>query len=135
MKMDLLKKKKMLLAYALATSLSVSALTGCGNSGFSYLKENETIVANGVVNYDLVKSLKLIHLTNEIAQLDEYVLVSEILVFTKYKGSITYYEDVETGKQVYSTKGDDFKNFEVEIIVEHMVDYLYKYDIVKMNIV
>lgn len=132
MKKELLKKKKMLLVYALVTSLSVSTLSGCGANTFNYqLTEDGSIVIDGSITYDKFKKLKFVHLTNEIAKIDKYILVEEKEYVQRYTSSKLCYIDVETGKIVYNNKDDDFKNFKLEIVIEHMVDYLYKYDMVK----
>ena len=38
---------------------------------------------------------------------------------------------MENGKIVYASKDDDFKNFNLEIVVDRLIDYIYKYDMVK----
>ena len=132
MRIDLLKKKKMLLAYALATSLSIPALSSCGTNYFDYkVEENGELLVEGTITFDKFKKLKLIHLTNEIAEIDKYILAEEKEQVQMYNGSIFYYIDIETGKKVYNNKDDDFKNFKLEIVVDRLIDYLYKYDMVK----
>ena len=62
MKMDLLKKKKMLLAYAIATSLSIPVLSSCGTNYFDYkIEENGDLLVEGTITFDKFKKLKLIH--------------------------------------------------------------------------
>lgn len=120
----------MLLAYALAISLSVSALTSCGNDNFYYtIEENGDLVFEGTVSFDTFKKLKLAHLTNKIALIDEYVLVREHVPTGLIKR--LEYIDMENGKIVYASKDDDFKNFNLEIVVDRLIDYIYKYDMVK----
>lgn len=131
MKFDLLKKKKMLLAYALATSLSISALSSCGANYLTYkVEENGDLLVEGTITFDECKKLKLIHLTNEIALIDKYILVSEDKEI--YRTYIKFsYVDMENGKTVYKSSEDDFKNFNLEIVVDRLIDYIYKYDMVK----
>ena len=131
MKMDLLKKKKMLLAYAIATSLSIPVLSSCGTNYFDYkIEENGDLLVEGTITFDKFKKLKLIHLTNEIALIDKYILVSEDK--ENYRTYIKVsYVDMENGKIVYDSKNADFKNFNLEIVVDRLIDYIYKYDMVK----
>lgn len=132
MKMDLLKKKKMLLVYAIATSLSIPVLSSCGTNYFDYkVEENGELLVEGTITFDKFKKLKLIHLTNEIALIDKYIIVEEKEYLQRYDSSKLVYVDVENGKIVYNTKDDDFKNFNLEIVVDRLIDYIYKYDMVK----
>ena len=134
MKFDLLKKKKMLLAYALATSLSIPALSSCRTDYCDYkVEENGDLLVEGTITFDEFKKLKLIHLTNEIAEIDKYILVEEKEYLQRYDSSRFAYIDMETGELIYDTEDDDIKNFNLEIVVDRLIDYVYKYDMVKDN--
>lgn len=130
MKNKLLRKQALLLAASL--TLGFTSLTGCGNN-LKYESSTEgSIIVTGSIKYDKLKKAKLIRIKNEIAELDEYYLV---LAYHHTAGRIVsnklYYTDIETGKMVYNELDKDFKNFTIEIILDGIVDYLYKYDIVK----
>ena len=134
MKMDLLKKKKMLLTYALAMSLSAASLTGCvgENKQFYYTtEENGDLLVEGTISFDMFKELKLIHLTNELAGIDKYILAKEYKYTSSSSAIVFNYVDMENGRKVYDSSGNSFKNFNVEIIVDIMYDYIYKYDMIK----
>lgn len=134
MNFDLLNKKKKLLAYAIATSLSIPALSSCGTNYFDYkVEENGDLLVEGTITFDKFKKLKLIHLTNEIALIDKYIIVEEKEYLQRYTSSKLVYVDMENGKIVYNSKDDDFKNFNLEIVVDRLIDYMYKYDMVKDN--
>ena len=74
-KKELLKQKKKLLIYTVATMMGTTSLVGCGNK-FEYEKDSTGVVnITGTMDYVDVKNLKFVHLTNEIAKLDRYYLV------------------------------------------------------------
>ena len=135
MSQDKLSTKKKFLVYLMSVVMGTVSLTGCNNeNSFEYVKQEDgTIDVDGLEDYDDFKCIKLIHLTNEIAELDEYHLVYECEIWNRYVPSTIYYKSIETGKKVYEQTNDDFKNFKMEIVIDHMVDYLYKYDMVKDN--
>ena len=60
MKFDLLNKKKKLLAYAIATSLSIPVLSSCGTNYFDYKVEDVKIVGNFIKGDIISKKDKLI---------------------------------------------------------------------------
>ena len=130
-----LKTKKKLLVYLMSVLMGSISLTSCNNeNSFEYVQQEDgTIDVSGLESYDDFKCIKLIHLTNEIAELDEYHLVFECEIWKRYGPNEIYYKSVETGKEVYEQSNDDFKNFKMEIVIDHIVDYLYKYDMVKDN--
>lgn len=124
-KKELLKQKKKLLIYTVATMMGTTSLVGCGNK-FEYEKDSTGVVnITGTMDYVDVKNLKFVHLTNEIAKLDRYYLVK--CGYYRYP----HYIDIETDRIIYQDKSDDYENFNLEIVVDNMLDYLYKYDMVK----
>ena len=129
-KILLLNQKKRLIALATAFTLAVTTLTGCNNLKYKS-DENGIVVVTGDIDYNSFKGAKLIHVTNDIALIDKYYLVLEMSYNVKRYTTSYYYEDIETCKIVYKADNDDFKNFNVEIILDGLVDYLYKYDMVK----
>ena len=38
---------------------------------------------------------------------------------------------LEKDKVIYIYEEDDYKNFTVEVVADHLIDYLYKYDMIK----
>ena len=60
-------------------------------------------------------------------------MVYECEFWNRYGPNTIYYKSIEIGKKVYEQANDDFKNFKMEIVIDHMVDYLYKYDMIKDN--
>lgn len=129
----LLKKKKQLLTYVTAATIGVSALTGCGNQGFNYQKDKDGKIEKitGELDYDSFKNLKFIHLTNDIANIDEYILADQEVYYAAYSPSSEDYIDITNGNVVYDSDNDDYSNFNMDVIVDHMVNYLYKYDMIK----
>lgn len=126
---EVLKMKKRMLIYLLSAVMGTTLLSGCSNSNFEYLSEEDgTVTVASLISYDILKGAKLVHLTNELAEIDKYFIV--LYNSGKYS-SEQYYYDIETGVKVYSETTDDFKNFDMDVILEQMVDFLYKYDMVK----
>lgn len=130
MKNKLLRKQALLLATSL--TLGITSLTGCSNNLKYGTSAEGSVIVTGSIEYDNLKEVKLVRIKNEIAELDEYYLV---LSYHHTAGRVIsdklYYIDIETGEVVYSEQNKDFKNFTIEIILDGIVDYLYKYDIVK----
>lgn len=129
----LLKKKKQLLAYVTAATIGVSMLTGCGNTNFRYEKNKDGKIetVSGEIDYDSFKDLKFIHLTNNITNIDDYILAKYFYSTTPRTGSLKIYTDIENGKEVYNSSDTNYSNFNVDVIVDNMVDYLYKYNMMK----
>ena len=81
-----LKTKKKLLVYLMSVLMGSISLTSCNNeNSFEYVQQEDgTIDVSGLESYDDFKCIKLIHLTNEIAELDEYHLVFECEIWKRY---------------------------------------------------
>lgn len=126
--------KRRLVAIAMAAYLGLTCLTGCNNLKYKK-QENGIVEVTGTIDYDDFKHYKLIHITNKIAELDKYYLVDKRFINKRYYPTWFEYTDIETNMKVYQEKdGDsygDFKNFKTEIILDGLVDYLYKYDMIK----
>lgn len=129
-KILLLNQKKRLIALATVFTLAITTLTGCNNLKYK-TQDNGIVVVTGDIDYNSFKGAKLIHITNDIALIDKYYLVLELPYSSDRYHYSSYYRDIETGKTVYKAEHDDFKNFDVEIVLDGLVDYLYKYDMVK----
>lgn len=114
------------------TSLGITSLTGCGEKFEYQIEENGIVSVEGNEEFDEFKKIKLVHLTNEIANLDEYYLASCHVIINPGEDTIEYI-NIETGRIIYITTDDDYQNFKIEVVVDFMVDYLYKYDMVKDN--
>ena len=112
------------------TPMLVTSLTGCNNLKYE-TQDNSIVVVKGTIKWNAFKNAKLIHIKNEIAELDKYYLGTINKIINRYSSDETRYIDIETNKVVYSDINDDFKNFTLEIVLDGMVDYLYKYDMVK----
>jgi len=124
----LLKYRKKLLAYTFITTFGVTSLTGCGSSNYSYqTSQNGEIIIQGETGYDEFVKLKLVRVTNKNADLDKYYLVK--FDNDRYD-QLDKYIDIETGKVIFSLD-ENFKDFELDIIVDNMVSYLLKYNMVK----
>ena len=118
--------------------MALTCLTGCNNLKYEK-QENGIVEVTGTIDYDDFKHYKLVHITNEIAELDKYYLVYGQGSYDR--GNLLYinYIDIETDKEVfreadeerYEVVCSDYKNFKMEIILDGLVDYLYKYDMVK----
>lgn len=129
-KKELLRMKKKILIYTLTAIIGTTTITGCKDK-FTYEYTNDGIITvDGKISYDTLKKLKLIHLINKNVELDKYLLVQKKKDHM-YRSNIYYYQDIETGRIIYHEKDELFQNFELEIIVDNMVDYLIKYNIVK----
>lgn len=134
MKDILLYQKKRIIAYSMMTALGLTSLTGCGSTDFEYnTKDNGKIVTTGEMNFNKTKNLKLIHITNEIAEFDEYYLARyfDDSTFSRVGSRSKGYINIENDKIIYIYEDEDYKNFTVEVIIDHLIDYLYKYDLVK----
>ena len=131
-KVLLLKQKKRLIALAMITPMLVTSLTGC--SRFKYEKQENGIVAvTGKISYDTLKKIKFVHIVNEKAKFDEYFVVIPV-EHTDYRGVGTntfLYKDIETNIVVYDERDDLYNNFKFEILSEHVIDYLFKYNMIK----
>lgn len=121
----LLEYKKRLIALAMTVPMALTCLTGCNNLKYEK-QENGIVEVTGTIDYDDLKIYKLVHITNEIAEIDTYYLVVHY-VGRGYDQCVS----VENGEIVYNSYNDDYKNFKIEIILDGLVDYLYKYDMVK----
>ena len=133
MKDRYLELKYRLVALAMVLPM---VLTGCGDNKLEYVTNESGIVeVTGTISYDSLKNLKLVHITNEIAKLDKYYLVREYQYDIRYHPQLFYYDDIETNRRVYEeNKGEgygDFENFKLEIVLDGLVDYLWKYDMLK----
>lgn len=128
-KKTLLKKyKKKILTYAAISAIGVGALTG----HHSYQEnENGVIELVGELDGSIVKNTKLIHLTNNGVKKDEYIIAKYQYINGKAGNDSEYYEDIENGKKVYDFRNSNYDNFKVDIIVDNMTDYLYKYDMIQ----
>ena len=130
MKNKLLRKQAFLLATSL--TLGITSLTGCGNNLKYGISIEGSVIVTGSIEYDNLKKAKLVRVKNDIAELDEYYLV---LSYHHQVGTVIsdklYYKDIETGEVVYSEQNKDYKNFTIEIILDGIVDYLYKYNMIK----
>lgn len=130
----LLYQKKKIIAYTIMTTLGLTSLTGCNNQSFEYeTKESGEVSVMGEMNFDKVKNLKLIHLTNEIAEFDKYYLARyfDDSTLSRFGSQSKGYINIENDKIIYIYEEDDYKNFTVEVVADHIIDYLYKYDMVK----
>ena len=130
---DNLWLKKRLVALAMVFPM---ILTGCSGIKLEYITNESGIVeVTGTISYDSLKNLKLVHVTNEIAKLDKYYLVREYRHDVRFHPELFYYDDIETSKRVYEKDKHesygDFQNFNMEIILDGLVDYLWKYDMLK----
>ena len=73
---ELLKQKKKALVLMISVILGTTTLTGCGDNTFDYqYEEDGTVMVEGTISYGMLKNAKLVHLTNELAEIDEYLLV------------------------------------------------------------
>lgn len=121
-----------LLAFSAVATLGATSLTGCSNT-INYEYSSETnIVATGPMEYNKLKNAKLVRLKNKIEELDEYYLV--LSYHHTFNGNISkklYYVDIETGETIYSEQDKDYKKFTIEIILDNLVDHLYKYNLVQ----
>ena len=126
--------KRRLTAIVMALYLALTCLTGCNNLKYEK-QENGIVEVTGTIDYDDFKKYKLVHITNEIAELDKYYFVKNYTPERKNYPTWRKYIDIETDMKVYEenegSSYGDFKNFKMEIIVDGLVDYLYKYDMVK----
>ena len=130
----LLGYKKRLIALAMIIPMTLTSLTGCNNLKYEK-QENGIVEVTGTIDYDDFKHYKLVHITNKIAELDKYYLVDKRFINKKYYPTWFEYTDIETNMKVYQEKDGasygDYKNFKTEIILDGLVDYLYKYDMIK----
>lgn len=129
----LLESKKRLIALAMIIPMTLTCLTGCNNLKYEK-QENGIVEVTGTIDYDDFKNYKLVHITN-VAGLDKYYLVDKRSINRKYYPTWFEYTDIETNMKVYQEKDGasygDYKNFKMEIILDVLVDYLYKYNMVK----
>jgi len=130
---ELLKQQKKALIYVLSAVIGTTTLTGCGDTFDYQYEEDGTVTVEGTISYERIKKLKLVHLTNEIAEIDEYILAYEDSEYTSISriSRKCYYDSIETGRKFYSVNEEEYKNFKIDIVVDHMVDFLYKYNMVK----
>lgn len=128
----LLDKKRRLLALAMAVTLTTTSLTACGSdTKLKYeTQDNGIVIVTGEIKYDSLKKAKLVHIKNEIAEIDKYYLAIYETNVGRYNTK-NIYIDIETGKIIYEEENEDFKNFSLEVVLDGLVDYLYKYDMVK----
>lgn len=127
-KKELLKQKKKALVLMVSAIVGTTTLSGCGDNTFDYqYEEDGTVMVEGTISYVMLKNAKLVHLTNELAEIDEYLLVR---YHPGRYTSDTYYYDIENGFEFY-LESDKYKNFKMDIILDSMVDFLYKYDMIK----
>ena len=124
------KRRLAAIVMALYMGLTCLGIAGCNNLKYKN-QENGIVEVTGTIDYDDFKHYKLVHITNKIAELDFYCLVEEHTYYNRYGSDQTIYTNIETDKEVYSDTNDDYKNFKIEIILDGLVDYLYKYDMVK----
>lgn len=100
-----------------------------------YLLKNEFQFYNiiklaGEIESDIMNDTYLIHITNNIVMKDEYVIAK--YQYMNGRGIYSeYYENIENGQKVYEFKSDKYESFKVDIVVENMLDYLYKYDMIR----
>ena len=127
-KKELLKQKKKALVLMVSAVVGTTSLSGCSSNFDYYCEVDGTITADGMISYDNLKNAKLVHLTNGLAEIDKYIMV--LYNNGKYEFE-KYYYDIETGITVYSDTIEEYKNFKMEVILDSMVDFLYKYDMVK----
>lgn len=85
----------------------------------------------GYLSKDEVKELKFIHLSNSAVGKDEYVLVEHYYNVQRGGWCEETYINIENGAAVYDFLDESYKNFKVDILVDNMMDYLYKYDMIK----
>ena len=129
---ELLKQQKKALIYVVSAVIGTMTLTGCGSDQFDYqYEEDGTVTVEGTISYEKLKKLKFVHLTNEIALIDDYILVYEYTEYIDRYAARLCYKNYETGRKIYGENEEDFKNFKIEIVVDHMIDFLYKYNMVK----
>ena len=132
MKDKYLELKKRLVALAMVFPM---ILTGCSDNKLEYITNESGIVeVTGTISYGELKNLKLVYITNDKVKLGKYYLVSEFIL-PGGGPQIIIYTDIETNREVFFEEfGDgfgDFKNFDMVIIVDFLVDYLWKYDMLK----
>lgn len=121
-------KKMKLVPYALVFSLSVTSLTSCGDSNFSYETVEGEFVAEGTIDYSLLKDYKLIELKLLNGENKLYITGKTVLNESVYTRDY-YYNDIFTGEIVCDTKTE---NQRLELINEYdLVEYLLTYDEVK----
>lgn len=129
-KNTLINQRRKLLAYLTSATIGVSILTGCGNEvKYQKNQDGQVEIANDL-DSNIVNNLILIRLSNKTVEKDDYVLVTQVVNVSR-ELSTTSYTNIENGIIVYDTRKSIYNNFSVEIIVDNMLDYLYKYDMIK----
>jgi len=134
MKEIILYQKKKLIVYTMMTTLGLTSLTGCVSSNFEYCTNgNGEVLVEGTIKFDDLKNLKLIHVTNKIAEFDEYYLVRyfDDAAISSFGSQAKGYVNIENNQIIYIYDDEDYQNFNIEIVVDHLIDYLYKYDMIK----
>ena len=123
--------KMKLVPYALALSLSVTSLTSCGSSysNFSYsVNSEDEFVAEGIIDYNLLKNYKLIELKLLNGENKLYI-AGKREVYAKSGLVSIDYTDIFTGKVIYDTAGAEER---LELKAEYnLEDYLITYDEMK----
>lgn len=132
-KQELLRYKMRLLAYAMTVGVGVTSLTGCNNysNGFVYEISGDEVKVEGAISYEQLKKLQLIRIVNNVADWEKCYLVEIENKIQRYGPTRDYYVDIETDKRIYVFDDDEYSNFEVEVLVENMLDYMVKYNMVK----
>lgn len=131
MKKNLIDTKKRILAYITTTTLGISLLTGCSEDIKYTTNENGVVEINDDFSHNFVSKLKFIRLSNSVVNKDSYFLVDSISLTIGRGPNVKYYNNIENGVTIYEDGSSMYENFSVDIIIDNMEDYLYKYDMIK----
>lgn len=127
----LTKQKRGLIALVMAGFM----LAGCVAKvpGFDYETNSNGIVeVSGDIDYSVVSRLNFVRLVNKKSGYEGYFLAYEYH-FAGGRGvpGRIEYVNVENDDVIYCATDEIFNNFEMEVLVEQLIDYLYKYNMVK----